>query len=227
MRGKGLKYPAIEKIPSGVKRAFALERINGRLPQLQLADIILVRHKFGVMRGLLRRVTGSYWDHAALVIFSRNTEKGYAADIIIEAIQHGMMTSLKRGFEIHRLEKYLNEPDKYDVGIKRFSWLTEEMGNRVRAFVLMNVDAPYYPQSTIKFFFAWISKSYRVLFLRRQRFTCSGMVQKAFYEAADWEDRTNVIFRNVGYTPIQLQDITTPADIAQSEACDWIWNPRE
>lgn len=227
MRGKRLKFSAIEKVPTPEKHAFALEKINGSLPPLRLADIVLVRHKHGLMRRLLRRVTRSYWDHAALVIFSRNPENGYAADIIIEAIQHGVMTSLKRGFEIHRLEKYLNEPDNYDVGIKRFEWLPVEVQNRVRSFVLMNVDTPYYPQSTTKFFLAWISRSYRRLLLRRQRFSCSGMVQKAFYEAADWKERSKIIFRNVGYTPIQLQDITTPADIAQSAACTWVWNPHD
>jgi hypothetical protein len=227
MRRKGSGFSAIEKVPAAEKQVFALEKINGRLPPLRLADIVLVRHKHGLMRRFLRRITRSYWDHAALVIFSRNPKKGYAADIIIEAIQHGMMTSLKRGFEIHRLEKYLDDPNKYDVGIKRFDWLSEEMRNRVRAFVLMNVDTPYYPQSTTKFFLASISSRYRRLLLRRQRFSCSGMVQKAFYEAADWEDRSKVIFRNVGYTPIQLQDITTPADIAQSKACVWVWNPHD
>jgi hypothetical protein len=222
-----MKFSPIEKIPASDRHAFPLEKINGRLPQLRLADIVLVRHKHGITRRLLRRVTKSYWDHAALVIFSRNPEKGYSADIIIEAIQYGLMTSLRRGFEIHRLEKYLKDPDLYDVGIKRFAWLPQEMQNRVRAFVLMNVDTPYYPQSTIKFFFAWISRTYRRIFMRRQRYSCSGMVQKAFYEAADWGERSKVIFRNMGYTPIQLQDITSPADIAQSDACTWVWNPHD
>lgn len=227
MRGKATKFSPIEKIPASDRRSFPLEKINGRLPQLRLADIILVRHKRGLTRRLLRRVTKSYWDHAALVIFSRNPEKGYSADIIIEAIQYGLMTSLRRGFEIHRLEKYLKEPELYDVGIKRFEWLPKEMQNRVRAFVLMNVDTPYYTQSTTKFFLAWVSRTYRRIFMRRQRYSCSGMVQKAFYEAADWGERSKVIFRNVGYTPIQLQDITSPADIAQSDACTWVWNPHD
>jgi len=207
------------------KNWFPLEHLHGPVPDLRVGDIILVRHKkSGLARKLLRNITKSYWDHAALVIFARNLEKGYAANVFVESIQHGIMTSLRRGVEIHRLDRYLSHPEKYDVGIKRFPWLTEEMQNRVRAFVLMNIDTPYYPLSTTKFFLAWLFPGYRRRLLRRQRFSCSGFIQKAFYEAADWQERPRIIFRNVGYTPMQLQDVTTPGDIARSAACAWIWN---
>lgn len=209
-------------------RYFPLEKINGPLPELKMGDIIMVRHKKGgPMRFFLRRITNSYWDHTALVIFAKNAEKGYAADIIVEAIQYGLVSSFRQGVQIHRLEKYLADPKKYDVGIKRFGFLNEELRNRVRAFVLMNIDTPYYPLYTFKFMLAWFSKKYRKYLLNRQRFSCSGFLQKAFYEAVDWDDRSKVIFRNVGYTPIQLQDITNPADIASSTSCEWIWNARQ
>ncbi len=222
-----LKFSPIEKLRERAVVRFPLEKIHGPLPELKLGDIILVRHKRGgLMRWLLRQVTRSYWDHIALIIFPKNETKGYGADILIEAIQYGLMTSLRRGIEIHRLEKYLDDPDKFDIGIKRVAWLDDGMRNRIRAFLLMNVDTPYYPISSVKLFMAWISKGYRRMFFRRQRFTCSGLIQKAFYEAADWEQRSKVIFRNIGYTPIQLQDITRPDDIANSEACEWVWNKR-
>lgn len=222
------KFSPIEKLREHGAVRFPLEKINGPLPELRIGDIVLIRHnRGGMMRWFLRKVSDSYWDHAALVIFPKNAMKGYGADIIIEAIQYGFTTSLRRGIEIHRLEKYLEDPKKFDVGIKRIAWLDEKMQNRIRAFVLMNVDTPYYPLSTVKFFLAWISKRYRSLLMRRQRYTCSGLVQKAFYEAADWEERSKVIFRNVGYTPIQLQDITSPADIAKSQVGTWIWNKRD
>ncbi len=206
------------------KNISELEKINGCLPKLEIADIVLVHHKKGLTRWLLRKVTNSYWDHTALVIFARDKERGYANDIIIEAIQHGINSSLKRGVEVHRLDKYLNNPKKYDVGIKRTGWLDDEMKQRVRAFMLMNVDTPYYPLITSKFVLAWISKSYRKYLNRRQRYSCSGLVQKCFYEASDWKDRMDIIFRGPGYTPIEVQEITSPADIAKSDACDWVWN---
>ncbi|MBI5654522.1 hypothetical protein HZC53_02645 [Candidatus Uhrbacteria bacterium] len=227
MRG-GFKHSTIERLRERDVVRFPLEKLHGPLPELRIGDIILIRHRQGgLMRWLLRQVTKSYWDHVALVIFPKNAVKGYGADIIIEAIQYGFTTSLRRGIEIHRLEKYLDDPEKFDVGIKRIPWLDEKMQNRIRAFVLMNVDTPYYPLSTTKFFFAWLSKHYRSLLMRRQRYTCSGLIQKAFYEAADWEERSKIIFRNIGYTPIQLQDITSPADIAQSTTGDWIWNKHD
>ena len=201
-----------------------LEKKRGVIPDLEIADIVLIRHKKGLTRFLLRQVTKSYWDHTALVIFARDKKKGYANDIIIEAIQYGLNSSLKRGVEIHRLDKYLNDPKKYDVGIKRFEWLDEEMQNRVRAYMLMNVDTPYYPLSTFKFLFAWFFNKYKQYLLNRQRFSCSGLVQKSFYEAADWVNRTDVIFRGTGYTPIEAQELTSPADIAKSKACVWVWN---
>ncbi|MFZ6015678.1 MAG: YiiX/YebB-like N1pC/P60 family cysteine hydrolase [Patescibacteria group bacterium] len=210
----------------GRREISPLEKINGQIPELEIADIVFVRHKKGLTRWLLRKVTRSYWDHTALIIFPRDYSRGYANNIIIEAIQHGLNSSYKRGVEVHRLDKYLNDPKKYDVGIKRIPWLSEDMKQRVRAFMLMNVDTPYYPIFTSKFFLAWVSKTYRKYLNSRQRYSCSGLVQKSFYEASDWQDRTDVIFRGSGYTPIEIQEITSPADIANSDAGVWIWNKR-
>ncbi len=206
-----------------------LEKIHGRLPPLRVGDLILIRHKKGhgiISRWLLRRITFSYWDHSSLVIFSKDKLGGYSTDMIAESKQDTLFHSIHKGVEIHRLEKYLLDPDRYDIGIKRFTWLTNEHAERVRAFVLMNIDTPYYPLNPLKFFLAMLSARMRRWILARQRFSCSGFIQKAFYEAMDWEDRSKVVFREHGYTPIQLQDITSPADIAQSDACTWIWNKR-
>lgn len=204
-----------------------IEKIHGRLPPLKVGDLVLVRHKRGngqLARWLLRRITLSYWDHVAIVIFAKNTLGGYSTDMIAESKQDTLFHSIHKGVEIHRLEKYLTKPKKYDVGIKRFEWLSEEQAERVRAFVLMNIDTPYYPLNPVKLFIAMLSAKMRRWILARQRFSCSGLVQKAFYEAMDWDDRSKVVFREHGYTPIQLQDITSPADIAKSDACTWIWN---
>ncbi len=212
------------KSPRGRTNLTELEKLNGPLPALDVADIILIRHKKGLMRRLLRKVTGSYWDHAGLIIFPRDFSKGYSNDILIEAIQNGLNSSLRRGVEIHRLDKYLDDPKKYDVGIKRISWLNESLKTRVRSYMLLNVDTPYYPLATTKFLLALFFQTYRKNLLRRQRYSCSGLVQKSFYEATDWKDRADIIFKGPGYTPIEIQETTSPADIAKSDACEWIWN---
>jgi hypothetical protein len=203
-----------------------LEAVNGPLPDLRMADIVLIRHKHVVLRYFLRKMTNSYWDHAALIIFARNTTKGYASNVIAEAVQHGTWAIERRGVELHKLEQYLNHPDKYDIGIKRFSQLDDETRDRVRAFMLMNVDAPYYRLPFADFFFATISKWVRKQVLKRQRFSCSGLVQKAYYNAMDWNRRHEVEFRELGDSPIELQELVTPADIANSDKVEWIWNKR-
>ncbi|MDF1496747.1 MAG: hypothetical protein P1P90_01665 [Patescibacteria group bacterium] len=210
--------------PRGRLNLSELEKIHGPLPKLEVADIILVRHKKGVMRRLLRRVTQSYWDHTAMIIYPFDATKGYSNNIYIESIQYGINSSLKRGVEIHRLEKYLNNPARYDIGIKRFSWLSPSIKSRVRSYMLMNIDTPYYPLATSKFLLALFSDFYKKNLLRRQRYSCSGLVQKSFYEAVDWKDRADIVFKGPGYTPIEIQETTSPADIAESDACDWIWN---
>lgn len=202
-----------------------LEKFVSPMPHLQIGDIVLIRHKKHFLRYLLRKVTNSYWDHVALIVFAKNPAKGYSSNILAEALQHGTFESYRRGIEIHKLEKYLLRPDLYDVGIKRFLGLDEEIRNRVRAFMLMNVDAPSYRLPVADFFFAWIFKSVRKNLLRRQRFSCSGLVQKAFYEAAGWDERYKFAFRELsGDSPIEIEELVTPGDIAVSDLCQWIWN---
>jgi hypothetical protein len=196
---------------------FPLEKLRGLLPKLQEADIILVHTKHSLLRSLIRKVTGSYWDHVALVLFPRNLKKGRYYNQIIEATEPD-------GIEIHKLDKYLREPDKYDVGIKRISHLDLITRKRIVAFMLMNVDAPYYKLSFIRFLLATISKKFSENLLGRQRFCCSGFVQRSFYEATNWDEREKIIFRDEFRSPLELQDITTPGDIAKSTKAVWIYN---
>lgn len=196
---------------------FPLEKIHGSLPKLQEADIILVHTKKSLLRSLIRKVTKSYWDHVALVLFPRNLQKGRYYNQIIEATDPD-------GIEIHKLDKYLRDPDKYDVGIKRISHLDLITRKRIVAFMLMNVDAPYYKLSFVRFLIAAISKKFSEKFLGRQRFCCSGFVQRSFYEATNWDEREKIIFRDEFRSPLELQDITTSGDIAKSPKAMWLYN---
>lgn len=196
---------------------FPLEKIRGIMPKLKEADIVLVHQKHSFIRYLLRIITNSYWDHVALVLFPKDSAKGQFYNQIIEA-------AYPRGIEIHKLEKYLKDPGTYDIAIKRFPNLDEAARKRTAAFMLMNVDAPYYKGSIFSFIFAALSKKFSIKFLAQQRFCSSGFVQKAFYEAANWDEREKLIFRKDYLSPMELQDLTTPADIANSANTVWIYN---
>ncbi len=198
--------------------SFPLELVRGVLPELKEADIVLVHTKGSPSRYLLRIITKSYWDHVALVLFTKNKEKGQFYNQIIEASYPG-------GIEIHKLEKYLKDPAKYDIAIKRVPDLGLDTRRRIVAFMLMNVDAPYYKVSLFWFILAALSKKFSIKFLAQQRFCSSGFVQKSFYEAANWDEREKLIFRKDYLSPLELEDLTTPADIANSVNTVWVYNP--
>ena len=205
--------------------ATPLERVDGKLPKLLTGDIVLVRKKNGGLgRTILRRITNSYWDHVAMVIFGKNLERGYSTNIIIESIQGSSDRPFYFGAEIHALEKYLNNPKEFDVGIKRVTWLTRAQRHEIRSYALMNIDTPYYPLKTWRLIRAYIFFMTKKQVLTRQRYSCSALVQKAYYEALDPKDRTKVLFGNRSFTPMQLLDITSPADFARSPLSEWIYN---
>ncbi len=199
--------------------SFPLERVRGLLPKLQQADIVLVHIKHDFMRHYLRKVTKSYWDHVALILFPKDDKKGRYYDLILESIEPD-------GVEVHKLEKYLTNPDKYDVGIKRLKKMDEKERKETIEFMLMNIDAPYYKLSGLKFFLASLSERLGKWILRKQRYSCTGLVQKSFYEAAEADEKEKFTFRDDFSSPFELQETTTPADIAESKNTVWIYNKR-
>lgn len=200
--------------------SFPLERINGILPPLKQTDIVLIRIKKNFLRYLLRKVTNSYWDHVALILFPKNNNKKHFYDLIIESVK-------PNGVEIHKLEKYLTKPEKYDIGIKRIPHLSEINRRRVINFALLNIDTPYYNLSRIKFFLAYISKGFKKKLLKKQRYSCTGLVQKALYGAANMDTKDKFFFRADHLSPIEMEEITTPADIANSKNSKWIYNKKK
>lgn len=209
-----------------------LEKIRGRLPPLKAADIILVHIKGSPLRSLIRRVTKSYWDHAAMIVYSQDDYK-LEHNIIIENTKplHSwiffLLDYFPEGTEVHRLNKYLNNPKKYDVGVKRVLWLSDEHRRRISSFMISAIDTPYWHLSLWNFFMAWIWPRYRKLFLRHQRWSCSALVQKAYYESVDnWPDRSKLVFKEGDLSPIEMQDIVSPAEIANSANSEWIYNQR-
>lgn len=208
------------------KEVTALEEKHGSLPDLRIGDVVLVRHRRRLMRFFLRKATRSYWDHSALILFPKDPGRGHHSHILVEAIQHGLVSGWRRGTEVHKFEKYLERPDLYDVGVKRHPDLDPAMRERIRSFALMNVDSPYYHLWLFNFLLAWLLPPYGRLLERRQRYSCSALIQKAYYGAADWDEKSAMIFREKGDSPIELQELVTPGDIAESEVLEWIWNKR-
>ncbi|MCA9384352.1 MAG: hypothetical protein KC662_01440 [Candidatus Magasanikbacteria bacterium] len=202
-----------------------LEEQNGKLPMLLSGDIVLIRHKKGSLaHKILRIITDSYWDHTAMIMYRENHSRGYSSNVILESLRGGWTKPYYFGAELHRLNKYLDDPEKFDIGIKRFTWLDKSLRQRVRAYALAYVDTPYYPYWTWKFLLGLIIPSVRKRILATQRYTCSALIQKAYYEAVDLADRQKIMFRKLDYMPIQLLDITSPADIANSDVTTWIYN---
>lgn len=209
-----------------------LEKVRGRLPRLKAGDIVLVHINGSLLRSLIRRVTKSYWDHVTMIVYPQGEHK-LEHSIIIENIKppHSLiffiMDYFLEGTEVHRLNKYLNNPKKYDVGIKRVPWISEEHRRNVSSFLIATVDTPYWSLSFWKFFLAWIWPRYRIWFLRRQRWSCSALVQRAYYESVDnWQDRLKLVFKEGDLSPIEIQDLISPAEIANSANADWIYNHR-
>lgn len=200
------------------------EQLHGKLPSLLSGDIILIRHrKSKFFRRILRIVTNSYWDHAVMVLYRKDPEKGYSSNVIFES-RNSKGRLYYYGAELHRLDKYLSDPSAYDIGVKRVTWLTKAMRHRIRSFALANVDTPYYPFWSWKLFIALFSDRMKERILATHRYTCSALIQKAYYEALDIEHRQKVLFRSATYMPIQTLDLTSPADLATSMASEWLYN---
>lgn len=200
------------------------ERLLGPLPQLKPADIIVIRHKKDLFRIFLRIVTESYWDHTAMILYPSDQATFREHSVFIEAIRRWALSPSSRGVKLHRVQRYLEHPDLYEIGIKRVPNLNDTLRERVVLFMLMNVDAPYWPWKRFRIILAAIFKPLRRNVLAIQRFSCSSLIQKAFYDAVDWQEKNHVVFKTAVWSPIELQELTSPADIAKSNNCEWLYN---
>lgn len=183
--------------------------------------------KKNFLRYLIRKVTKSYWDHVALVLFSKDVAKGQYYNQIIEAVA-------PRGIEVHKLDKYLKDPEKYEIGIKRVPDLDPETRKRILSFMLMNVDIPYDYLRLLGFLLKFVelklkggNKHVKDFLINKDTFVCSSFIQKAFYNAVAKEQKQAVVFKDgidKRDLPLALEEVTA-ADIARSKNCEWIYNP--
>lgn len=196
---------------------------------LQVADLVLMRYKFGLVPHYIRKADHSYWNHAALVFDVPQSGSGRKDVLIIEA--------LPEGIEVHRLKRYANDRRRYDIGVKRVPGLTDDERERIRSFFLDAVDSSY--DYTRLFGFILRSAIARLLGVKstdyiRHRvinpgdFTCTSFAQRAFYLALPPEKRERVYFKKgIRVSFSDKMETVTPGDIARSENTEWLYNPHK
>lgn len=201
------------------KRTAAWAKIE---PHLQVADIILVRDK-SLLSRTIREVSQSYWSHA-VIVFAIPDAKTFFNNILVISAENG-------GIEIHRIQKYTQHFDYYDFGVKRVSGLSGEIQEKVLSYVLNNVDIPYDYMRLFGFLLYFFLNKFRKngqahlqkRFTNENAFVCSSFIQKAFYEAMPKEKKDAVIFTKNRSSKFFLEEVT-PADIARSKNCLWLFN---
>ncbi len=194
--------------------------------QLKPADIILVHGENPVFRAIQRR-SNSYWNHVAVVLQSPQPALGIRGAFIIGAIDSGI--------EVHRLRKYSEEMDKFDIGVKRFPGLTEEMRNHIISYMLNKIDAPYDYTRLVGYLLEGVLKFFlpKKLFKKVRRFliasqpnafVCSTFIQHAFFESVSAKMQPQTFAREHMRSLLEIEEVT-PADFARSANYEWIFNP--
>lgn len=200
-----------EKKPDGLKK----NNIRKLISKLKTADIILVHTKGSLLSSFIRRMSKSYWNHTAIVFTSFDEAPEYKTVMVAEATE---------GIVVHSIDKFL-DTSKYDIGIKRVKWLTREDCEKIRNFILYNVDMPYdvkrLANDLLKILFDkpvdWLYNT--------DEFLCSSYVQKAYYYSLTPNERKKVVFLKKFVNEKDLEFIS-PAEIARSSNCEWVYNKR-
>lgn len=191
--------------------------------KLQVADIILAREKKYYSK-IIQKGTDSYWSHTLLVFFVPDKKMLFKNTLVIGA--------QSRGIEIHRIQKFT---ENYDIGVKRVSGLSAETKERVLSFMFNNIDIPYdYTRLFALFLNYFINilrgggkrEHLKKFLINKDAFICSGFIQKAFFEAMPKGKKDSVLFTEDKDAKLFMEEIT-PADIAQSKNCEWIYNPHK
>lgn len=194
--------------------------------KLQTADIILAREN-KYYSSLVRKVTNSYWSHIMIVFFIQKKEIPFKNILVISAETGGI--------EIHRMHKYTEmlKSNKYDLGVKRVQGLSPEEKRKVLAYMLNNIDIPYDYLRLFAFLINYLKNLFRIknkkqilnnFLINKNLFICSSFIQKAFFEAVLDDKKKKIIFSSKSNSSFFLEEVT-PADIAKSKNCEWIYNP--
>ncbi len=193
---------------------------------LQIADIILVHGERAFYRAIQRR-SNSYWNHVAVVLQTPKPELGIRGAFIIGAIDSGI--------EVHRLRKYSEDMEKFDIGVKRFPGLTEEMRKQVLSYMINKVDAPYDYMRLLGYVFEGVLKFFlpKKIFKKVRRFlisaqpnafVCSTFIQHAFFESVPNKMQSKTFAREHVQRLLEIEE-TTPGYFVRSPHYEWVFNP--
>lgn len=189
--------------------------------KLKVADVVLIHTERAFVSRIIRRRTKSYWNHSALIF--TDGDRLPSGPLIVEAATYGI--------EIHQLKKYLNRPDKYDIGVMRFEGLTDEKRKElVHSFILEHIDTPYdFSRVALLFFEKFIhplsQKLYQRLAIRfthKKLFVCSTFIHSAFdyIVGKDAHHSDNLLKES------HMHHYATPADLVHGGRFMWIYNKR-
>ena len=190
--------------------------------KLMVGDIILSHARKGLFSKLIQKKTGSYWSHAAL-IFEDNRVIKFGSPLIIEGYSHGI--------EIHRLKKYSDRLELFDIGVKRFPGLSkEERLKFVKSFMWNNIDAPYDHRRIWTYMLTGsaetkgkLTQKLRYRSINQEAFICSTFVHKAFHHFKKHRKIAGE-FTDKMHRELALEEEVSPGTIAQDENFDWIFN---
>ncbi len=172
---------------------------------LEAADIVLVHTRHSLWASIIRLGTHCYWNHAAIVCRAAGAGHPYKGALLVDAKTDG-------GMEIRPAEYYLDNPDKYAVGVKRLDASWERMYPGTERHLLGNVCNLAIGEVPINLGLPIVERFDKALrqitvvlrFLRRKlgrmscpasppwntrpievkAFTCAGFVQWCYYVAA-------------------------------------------
>ena len=196
---------------------------------LQVADIILMRYRRGIIPRAIRKASASYWNHVALVLETAVDPSGRRRVLIVEALPEGIRSN--------PLEKYADDPARFEIGVKRLPGLTETERARIHTFFLGTFGLKY--NFTLLFAFLLRSTIARLFgiqaidFIKKNvintdQFVCSSLTQRAFYLALPPDQRERAFFlddRDLSF--LDRTVAITPGDIARSMNTEWLYNPHD
>ena len=194
-------------------------------PNLEVADIVLIHKNKGPIVNTIQKLSKSYWNHVGLIFFTPEKKHEFRNYLIIEANS--------KGIEIHRIQKYTHNFDKYDLGVKRIPGLTKEKRQKILAYMLNYLDTPYDHTRLFGFFIrSFLSKffiKYKHKLIKKDEFICSSFTQKAVYQAFSPEQYKKAMFKEVIGDNLDLRSLeeVSPGDISRSKNCEWIYNPKK
>jgi len=208
------------------------QRLESVIKSLKIGDIVLVRSRLGMISRLIRFASASYWTHVALVFdVPQYLTEGVGLDEVLIA-----ETDVSVQMSVHRLQNYLLQPDRFEIGIKRMPGLSDEERERFRGLFLGALDTPYDVLRVIVFFiqtlvtwFTGINISFKAAqqLIKTRRLVCSTFAQRSYYLAVAPHKRHSVIFRGhenrLGL--LEQMEFITPGDIARSRNTIWLYNP--